>query len=175
MTATNTVAVFIKEVIMTKTQKILSALFTMALGVMLIVLRGEIISIAMTVLGVGCIALGILDLVQNRVPPAVIKLVVGVIIIVCGWAIVGAVLYILAGLLLIAGILLVYEKLKNRVRCATWYQNLIEYAVPILCIVIGVLLLFNQGNTVSWVFIVSGSITVIEGGFLLVDALQTEN
>lgn len=160
---------------MTKTQKILSAILTMALGVMLIVLQGEVISIAMTVLGVGCIVLGIMDLAQKRVPPAVVHLVLGVIIIVCGWAIVGAVLYLLAGVLLVAGILLVYEKLKLRVRCSTWHQALCEYAVPVLCIVIGILLLFNQGNTVNWVFIVCGIITLIEGGLLLVEALQTED
>ncbi len=169
------VAVFIKEVVMTKTQKILSAVLIMAMGVMLIILRAEIISIAMTVLGIGCIAFGILDMIEKRIPPAVVKTVVGVIIIICGWAIVSAVLYILAGVLLVAGILLVYEKCKTRVRCATWYHTLVEYAVPLLCIVIGVLLLFNQGNTVGWVFVVSGSFTVIEGGFLLIDALQTEN
>ena len=160
---------------MTKTQKILSAVFTVALGIMLIILRSEVISIAMTVLGVGCIVLGVFDLIQKLIPPAVVKLVVGAIIIICGWIIVSAVLYVLAGLLLIVGILFVYEKMRNRVRCQTWYLTLCEYAVPILCIVIGTLLLFNQGNTVNWVFIVSGSVTVLEGGLLLVDALQTEN
>lgn len=175
MTATETVAVFIKEVIMTKTQKILSAICVMALGVMLIVLRGDVISIAMTVLGIGCIALGILDLLRALIPPAVIKLVVGTIIIVCGWTLIGAVLYIVAGILLILGILLVYEKIKRRVQCGAWYTTLIEYAIPALCIVLGILLLFNQGNTVGWVFVVSGSITVLEGGVLLVDAIQMEN
>ena len=160
---------------MTKTQKILSAVFTILLGVLLIILRGEVISIAMTVLGIGCIVLGIMDLIQKRVPPAVVHLVLGVIIIVCGWAIVGAVLYLLAGVLLVAGILLVYEKWKSRVKCNTWYYTLCEYAVPVLCIVIGILLLFNQGNTVNWVFVVSGIVTVVEGGLLLVDAMQTED
>lgn len=160
---------------MTKTQKILSAILTIALGVMLIVLQGEVISIAMTVLGIGCIVLGVMDLVQKRIPPAVVHLVVGIIIIVCGWAIVGAVLYLLAGVLLIAGILLLYEKMKAHVKCTTWYYTLCEYAVPVLCIVIGILLLFNQGNTVNWVFVVSGIVTIVEGGLLFVDAVQTED
>lgn len=160
---------------MTKIQKIISAIATMALGVMFIILRSEIISIAMTVLGLGCIVLGVLDLIEKRVPPAVIKIVTGLIVILCGWVIVGAVLYVLAGVLLIAGILFLYEKLKNRVRCKTWYYTLCEYAVPILCIVIGTLFLFNQGNSVNWVFIVGGSITLVEGGLLFVDAMLTEN
>ena len=160
---------------MTKTQKFLSAVFTVALGVMLIILRSEVISIAMTILGVGCIVLGIFDLVQKLIPPAVVKLVVGTIIIICGWIIVSAVLYVLAGILLIAGILFLYEKIRNRIQCQTWYLTLCEYAMPILCIVIGTLLLFNQGNTVNWVFVVSGIATILEGALLLIDALQTEN
>lgn len=160
---------------MTKTQKFLSAVFTVALGVMLIILRSEVISIAMTILGVGCIVLGIFDLVQKWIPPAVVKLVVGTIIIICGWIIVSAVLYLLAGILLIAGILFLYEKIRNRIQCQTWYLTLCEYAMPILCIVIGMLLLFNQGNTVNWVFVVSGIVTILEGALLLIDALQTEN
>ena len=176
ITATCSVAVFMKSgVRMTKTQKILSSVLTVALGVMLIILRSDIVSIAMTVLGVGCIILGVFDLVQKLVPPAVVKIVAGIIVIICGWVIVSAVLYVLAGALLIVGVLFLYEKIKGRVRCQTWYYTLCEYAVPILCIVIGTLLLFNQGNTMNWVFIVGGGITIVEGGLLLVDALQMEN
>ena len=160
---------------MTKTQKILSALFTILLGVMLIILQGEIISIAVTVLGIAFITLGVLELFQKNFPRSVIQLVVGCIVIIFAWTLVGAVLYLLAGLLLIIGILTVYEKWRRRGFCGVWYHAFIDYAVPILCIAIGIILLFNKGNTASWVFVVSGSITIVEGGFLLADALQTEN
>ncbi len=159
---------------MKKSEKIISALVTVALGVLLIALRGKFISILMTVLGLGLIAFGILDFINKRIPPAVVKTVAGVVVIVCGWAIVGAVLYVVAGVLLIAGILLLYEKIKAKTRCATWYLTLCEYAMPALFIVIGILLLFNQGNTVDWVFILSGCFTVAEGGVLLVNALSDD-
>lgn len=159
---------------MKKTEKIISALLTIALGVLLIVLKGSIVSILMTVLGLGLIAFGIADLCYKRVPPAVIKLVVGAIVIICGWAIVEAVLYVVAAVLLIAGILLLYEKIKNRERCVTLWQTLCQYAVPTIFLVIGALLLFNQGNTVNWVFVISGSFTVLEGGLLLVNAFSDD-
>lgn len=155
---------------MKKSEKIVVALVTIALGVLLIVLRGDLISILMTVLGLGLIAFGVMDLIDNKVPPAVVKLVGGALVILCGWVIVEAVLYLVAGALLITGILLLYEKIKTRFRCATLLQTLCDYAIPILCIVIGVLLLFNQGNTVKWVFIISGIFTIIDGGLLLVGA-----
>ncbi len=157
---------------MKKTEKIISAALTMALGVLLIVLQGRLVSILMTVLGLGLIAFGIMDLINRLFPPAVIKLVIGAVIIFCGWVIVSAVLYLVAAALLIVGILLLYEKIKLRVRGVTLFHTLCEYAVPVLFLVIGGLLLFNQGNTVNWVFIVSGVFTVVEGGILLVNAFS---
>lgn len=156
---------------MKRTEKIFSALLTIALGVLLIVLQGDVISILMTVLGIGLLSFGIMDIYNKLVPPAVVKFVVGVVVILCGWVIVEAVLYVVASLLLIAGILLLYEKIKNKIVCNVVWQTICEYAAPAICIVIGGLLLFNQGNTVSWVFIFSGSFTVIEGGLLFVNAV----
>ncbi len=159
---------------MKKSERLITALITIALGVLLIVLRGDLISILMTVVGLGLIAFGIMDLIDSRIPPAVVKLVGGVVVIVCGWGIVEAVLYLVAGVLLIAGILLLYEKIKNHSRCATLFYTLCEYAVPVVFLVIGTLLMFNQGNTVNWVFILGGLFTIIEGGLLLVGALSDD-
>ena len=159
---------------MKKTEKLISALLTIALGILLIVLKGGIISIMMTVLGVALLVFGVIDLVNRLIPPAVVKLVLGVVIIICGWAIVTAVLYLLAACLIVAGILLLYEKIKNRVSCASLWLTVCEYAVPAMLLVIGALLLFNQGNTVNWVFIISGIFTVVEGGLLLVNTLAED-
>ena len=159
---------------MKKTEKIVSALLTIALGVLLIVLKGSVVSILMTVLGVGLIAFGLVDLCNRLIPPAVVKIVVGAIVILCGWVIVEAVLYVLAAALLIVGILLLYEKIKSKTACPTLWQTVCEYAVPVVFILIGIFLLFNQGNTVDWVFILSGSFTIIEGGLLLVNGFYQD-
>ena len=163
-----------KGVIMKKTEKIISALLTIALGVLLIVLQGKIISIMMTIMGIALLIFGALDLYNRLVPPAIVKIVIGVVIIFCGWLIVGAVLYVLAAILLIAGILFLYEKIKNKVCGASLFYTICEYAVPSIFILIGILLLFNQGNTVNWVFILSGIFTVVEGGLLLLNALSED-
>ena len=159
---------------MKKTEKIVSALLTIALGVLLIILKGSVVSILMTVLGVGLIAFGLVDLFNRLIPPAVVKIVVGAIVILCGWVIVEAVLYVLAAALLIVGILLLYEKIKSKSICSTTWQTVCEYAVPVVFILIGIFLLFNQGNTVDWVFILSGAFTIIEGGLLLVNGFYQD-
>ena len=95
---------------------------------------------------------------------------VGVVIILCGWLIVAAVLYLLAAVLLITGILMLYEQIKKGV-CKELWKTVCSYAVPVVFILIGLLLMFNQGNTVNWVFVISGIFTVIEGGLFLVNSI----
>ncbi len=159
---------------MKQSEKIISAIVTVALGVLLIVLRSDFISILLTIGGIALIALGAIDLFNRLVPPAVVKIVAGGLIIFCGWVVVQAALYVLAAALLIAGILLLYDKVKNKVRCRTLLYTILDYASCALLIVVGFLLLFNQGNTVDWVLIVSGILTVAEGSILLVGAFSQD-
>ena len=102
---------------MKRSEKITVAIVTMVVGVLLIAMRDSFIGIIMSVAGVALIALGILDVFNRLIPPAVVKGVAGALIIICGWVLVEAVLYIVAALLLISGILLLYDKIKKGVRC----------------------------------------------------------
>ena len=159
---------------MKKTEKFLLAFVLIALGILLVILRDKIVSILMTVLGLGLIAYAVADIIKKLIPPAVVKLAFGAVIILCGWFVVSAVLYLISALLLVVGILLLYEKLKMRIRCATPFYTVCEYAVPVLFLLVGILLLFNRGNTVAWVFVFSGLCTVLQGGLLLVNAITSD-
>ena len=159
---------------MKKTEKIIAALATIALGILVIVLRGDLIKIFTSVFAVALIVLGLIDLANKKVPPAIVKLVAGVVVLICGLAVVEIVLYIIAALLIIAGILSLYEKLKCCKRCKNWLDAILEYAMPAVFLIICILLLFNQGNTVNWIFVVSGILTALEGAVLLVNALMSD-
>ena len=159
---------------MKKSEKIIAAILTMAVGVLLIVLQNNFIGLLMTIAGVCLIVFGALDIFHREIPPAVVKIVTGVLIIVCGWALIEAVLYIVAALLLIAGILLLYDKIKKKVVCDTLLFTALEYAVPSLFILIGFLLLFHQAVAIEIIFVFSGILTLIEGGVLLANALLEE-
>ncbi len=156
---------------MKKTEKIITAFLLIALGVVFAVLQGDLISILMTALGLGLIVLGGIDLYKRCTLPATIKLVVGALSILFGWVLVGAVLYLLALALFVLGILLIYERMKCSEGKQNIWQIIISYAQPLLLLCIGFLLLFNQRGTVSWIFIISGVLTVLEGGILLTNAL----
>lgn len=159
---------------MKKSEKIIAAVLTMIVGVLLILMKDNFIGVLMSVIGLGIIVFGIVDIVDGIIPPAVIKIVGGILIIICGWWVVEAVLYVLAAVLLVCGILLLYDKIKRRVCCETWLYTICEYAAPVVCILIGAVLLFNQKLTVNFIFITSGLLTLLVGGVLLFYACSQE-
>ncbi|MBQ8405792.1 MAG: DUF308 domain-containing protein [Clostridia bacterium] len=156
---------------MKKSEKIITACLTLAMGVLLLVLKGDFISILMSILGVGLIVLGIMDLVAKNIPSAIIKLICGVFVIVCGWVVVSAVLYVVAALLLVFGVLCIYYNLKRKVRGCTPVQTASYYIMPAICLFIGVLLLFHKGAAINIILIICGISTIIEGGILLCNAI----
>ena len=156
---------------MKKAEKILIAALTVLMGVLFLVLKSNLISILMTVAGVCLIVLGIVDLIGKCIPPAVVKLVVGAVIIAFGWLLTAAVLYIVAAALLICGILMLYEKIKCKKKGENLLRTLLDYAVPVGVILIGVVLLFNQTGAVNFVFIISGIFAILDGAIMLFNAL----
>ena len=159
---------------MKKTEKIIAAVLTMAVGILLIAMQDNFISVLMSIAGACLIVLGVVDIFRRYVPPAVIKIVSGVLIIVCGWVLVEAVLYIVSAMLLIAGILLLYDKIKKRIVCDSLLHTVLEYVLPSVFILIGFLLLFHQAFAMEIIFVTVGCLTVIEGGILLVEAFEQE-
>ena len=153
---------------MGKTEKILSSIFTIALGVLLIVMKGEMISVFMTVLGIALIVLGVIELLQKCVTPAVIKIVFGGLIIFFGWTIVTAVVYIIAAMILIVGILALYDCIRFKLRGLSGEELVRTLLTPVVCILIGLTLFFNQWD---WIFVLAGILTVLEGGVILWNVL----
>ncbi len=159
---------------MKKSERIISALVLMAIGVLFIILKDNFIGILMTVVGVGLVILGVVDIFSHSVPLALVKIIAGVLLTICGWALVEAVLYILSGILLIFGSLVLYDQIKNHPHCNSLWQKLLVYATPVICIAIGILLLFHRESTLNFIFIVSGVLSVVEGGVLLITSFLEE-
>lgn len=155
---------------MKKTEKIIVSVLTIALGVLLMVLQADVISILMTVVGVTLIVFGVLDVFDKRMPPAVVKAIFGVVIVLCSWVAVNAIIYLVAAALLTLGILSLYEKVKSRIPCAGLWQTVCSYACSALFVIIGVTLFFCGEEESDWIFVFSGILTVLQGGLLLIDA-----
>ena len=160
---------------MKKSEKIIAAVLTMVVGVLLILMKDNFIGVLMSVIGLGLIVFGIVDIIENAVPPAVIKIVGGILTVICGWWVVEAVLYVLSAVLLICGILLLYDKIKRKVWCDTLVYTLCEYAAAVVCIAVGAVLLFHQNLTVNFIFITSGLLVLLEGGIMLFNIFSQED
>ena len=159
---------------MRKTEKVIAAVLTMVVGILLIAMQDKFISVLMSIAGTCLIVLGIVDLFHHYMPPAVVKIVSGVLIIVCGWVLVEAVLYVVAAMLLIAGILLLYDKIKKRVCCDTLFKTVLEYAMPSVFIIIGCVLLFHQAFAIELIFVITGVLTLLDGVILFLEAFEEE-
>ena len=161
---------------MEKTNKYISAAIMIVIGLLLIILKGGIIGILLTALGVALIVMGILDAVQRKdVTRCVIKCVIGAVIILGGWLFVAVMLYILGALLVIVGILWIIKLVQRHTKGVNLIGTITAYLVPALYILIGVCLFFNQSAFVNVVFIIVGVIVLVDGIIQLVNAIKEDN
>ena len=162
---------------MNKPSQIVSAAMTLALGVLFLILKNDIIGIAITVLGVALIVAAIIDLVRKSITTGVIKALLGVAVLVIGWLLLEVALLILGIVLLVYGIVelakivTVIVKGKNNKLLAI-ILGIIE---PILCIVASIFLMTSTGTAIEWTIIVAGIILIVDGVLALVSALLSKN
>ena len=138
---------------------LITAILTIALGVLLAVFKEGIIGIAMTVLGVGLIIWAIIDFLDKKMETAIIKAVAGVAVILLGWLVASIVLFVFAGLLLIYAIYQIYLLLKAKKK--KWDL----FVQPVLYAIAAVLFLFNG---YGWAFIAAGIVLIVQGVLALV-------
>jgi hypothetical protein len=158
---------------MGRKEDIISAVFSMLIGVMLIVMKGQVVSIAITVFAVIVLISAVIDLFHKLTNSAIVKGVLGVCILIFGWVFVSVALYLLAAAIIIMGLLRLVNMHKFLPEDMTYEQKLFAYARPALTVLAGVCLLFNQGGAVNWVFILTGILLVAEGVLDVADALKS--
>ena len=142
---------------MKKSQKLTSPLIMLIIGILLLVFKGGVVSIALTVLGVLFLIIGIIDITNKKMQTGITRLIIGAVIIVFGWLFVQIALYIIAVILAIAGIYGLISLMTQKKKFSLIYLN------PLLLFVAGVCLFFNQGVTMDWVFVVVGAVFLVQG------------
>ncbi len=153
-----------------QSNKLLTSVITIVLGVLLMVWKTSIISIAITLFGVYLIILGILDLVNKKdETTAIIKLIVGVAAILLAWLLTAVAVITLGVILMLHGITLILDIIKSNKQVKGLVPTIMLWAVPVISIVAGLFIAFGSG--MDWAFIVVGVIVIIEGMISLVQAL----
>ena len=74
--------------------KLITAIAAIVVGVLFIALKGDVLSIAFTVLGAALIVMGILDAAKKDSKSGTVKIVAGLVTVLLGWTLVSITLYI---------------------------------------------------------------------------------
>lgn len=157
------------------TQKnICIGMILIVLGILFCVLQGSVIGYAMTILGAVCIGFGIFNIIKKFTERGIIQIVVGALVILFGWVLAFVMIYLLAIALIVYGVLDIYIIYKSKIQNKKIIDLILIYAFPVVNILLGFLLLFNQAGTLNAIFIVAGILFIIEGVMYLVEA-KTNN
>lgn len=157
---------------MLKSNKLISAILTVVLGLLFIVFKGGVIEWAMTVFGVALIVMGVLDVLKQNVVPGVVRAAIGVLVILLGWLLLDVAMIILAVVLIAYGVLQVLEILKEKGNNKSVVELILQYAQPAINVLIGICLLFARGSVVNVICIIVGVIFLIQGILALLDFLK---
>lgn len=148
---------------MNKKEGLISAVVSILLGLLLVILKNDVISIALTVIGIGLLVSAVMDFVNHLTKVGIVKAVIGVSVLVFGWMFINLALYILAAAIIIMGLMQIVNINRYAPFGMTGKEKVIVYCKPVLTVLAGVFLFFNQGGALAWVFVVTGVLLIVEG------------
>lgn len=151
--------------------EIATAVALIVIGVLFMIYKNGIVSIAMSLIGVTLIVLGVVDILRKSTMAGVVKIVLGALVLMAGWLFVTLALYILGACLLIGGIGELSQLLRVKVKRVT-LPHAMRFVKPVIYIIVAICLFFNQGGALSWVFTVSGIFFIINGAASLIGAFD---
>lgn len=135
--------------------KLFSSLLYIIIGALLVIFRSQTLEWAMTIAGIVFVISGILDLVQENWAGGAVSLIIGIAILILGWAFAQIVLLVLGILIAIKGIVALIDMLKKT------SKGLLEIIYPILSIVVGLMLAF--GNALDIMIVIVGVLLIVDG------------
>ncbi len=140
--------------------RLTTAVLYILVGVLFCIFRAGMLNWLLTAAGIVFIALGVYDIIKKNMVNGIVEAVIGVVILVGGWAFVTVALIVFGALLIIKGVLDLMNAMKSK-------AGLLTYLAAIATAVVGVLLIVSKWVALDWFFIVMGVILVIDGALLL--------
>ena len=134
------------------------------IGVLLVVFRSQTLGWAMTIAGIFFVVSGVLDLLKKNWAGGAVSLIIGLAILVLGWAAAQIVLLVLGILIAIKGIVALVDVLKRS------KKNALDLVFPVLTVVVGLMLAF--GNGLDIMIIIVGVLLAVDGVLGLVASLK---
>lgn len=134
---------------------LVTAILYILVGALLIIFKGGMIDIAMTIAGAFFVISGILDIVKKNYTSGGISLAIGLAIIILGWVAAAIVLLVLGILIAVKGILALVEVLKAK------KPRALDLLFPIATAVVGLGIAF--GNGVDIILVICGVLLAVDG------------
>lgn len=154
-----------------KSNDLITAVALLVIGMLFVIYKSEVFSIAMSLIAVTLGVLGVVDIIREFTVSGVVKIVLALLVLATGWTFITLALYILGAFLLIAGISELYALSKVKIKKMTLGLAM-HIAQPVIYILVAICLFFNQGGALSWVFTVSGLFLIVDGVVALIGALD---
>ena len=144
--------------------ELFSSILYIIIGILLVIFRSETLNWAMTIAGIVFLISGILDLVKKNWAGGAVSLIIGLAILILGWAATQIVLLVLGILIAVKGIVALINVLKKGA------DNVLEVIYPIISVVVGLMLAF--GNGLDVMIIIVGVLLAVDGVIGLVGSMK---
>lgn len=146
-----------------KFYKISSGLFTIIAGLMLALLRGSILNLLLTVVGIGFIVSGLAFGVKHITKFSLLKIIIGICTIAFGNTFINLSMYILGIALIILG---VFRFFSTKANFGKIRRYMISSFVPaVLPLIAGICILFNPMGSIESLFYVCGILLIVGGAW----------
>ncbi|MBQ9709838.1 MAG: DUF308 domain-containing protein [Clostridia bacterium] len=142
------------------------AIAYVVIGILFCIFKGEVISWIMTAAGVLFIVQGILHIVAKRTTEGIINIVIGAVILLCGWLLLKVALIIFGVLIAASGVLNLIQMFKGG------KLALIPLIVAIATIAVGVLLVVSQWVVFDVMFIIIGVLFIVDGAIGIFNSVK---
>ena len=142
---------------------IVSAVASIIVGVLLIMFKDAVVSIAMTALGITLMISGALDIVNKYFQIGILKAIFGVLVLIFGWLFIKIALIFIGAVLIYRGALALYAFRKSGDIYPKLVDRIFIISAPILNIAAGVCFILNQSASLMWIFILAGFLMVADG------------
>ncbi len=159
---------------MKKTSQLISAIMTLVLGILFLILKDGVIGIAITVFGVVLIITAILELFRKNFVSGILKAVLGIAVLTVGWLLLDIAMLVIGIVLLVYGILELIKRIVAifKKQNGKFWATVIGFINPIVCIIAAAALIW--GNFLDTAIIVAGVLLIVDGLLALIEALASK-
>ena len=144
--------------------ELFSSLLYIIVGILLVVFKSQTIGWAMTIAGIFFAISGTLDLIKQNWAGGAISLIIGIAILVLGWAAAQIVLLVLGIMISLKGVIALFNALKKK------RANALEIVFPLLTVAIGLMLAFGSGLDI--IIVITGALLALDGVLGLIGSLK---